>query len=152
MKLKPLLLTALLLTPLAQAASLEPLEVHNPYARATPPNAPASAAFMMLHNNNDVARYIVSATTPAAETVELHNHVKEGDVMKMRQVSEIEVPANGMATLKPGSLHIMFFDLKKPFAEDDSIELTLTMKNGDTQTITTPIKKVMKGMKHKHKH
>jgi hypothetical protein len=67
--------------------------------------------------------------------------------MKMRQVQEITIPANGEAVLKPGSLHIMLFDLKDSLKEGEQIEMTLTFANGETQTFDAPVKKVMSGMK-----
>ncbi len=148
MKLKALLLASLALSPFAYADS--DIMAHHTYARATPPNAATSAVFGEFMNHSDEDRYIVSATTDSAGKVELHDVIKEGDVMKMRQVEQITIPANGTAVLKPGSLHIMLFNLTKPFAEGDSIDVQLTFANGDQQTITAPIKKVMNGMKHHH--
>ncbi len=145
MKLQALALAGLLLTPLAHAKS--DIMVHDAYARATPPSAVNSAVFTTLMNHSDKDRAIVSATTPAAGKVELHDVIVDGDVMKMRQVQQITIPANGEAVLKPGSLHIMLFDLKNGLKEGEQIEMTLTFANGETQTFEAPIKKVMSGMK-----
>ena len=125
MKLKALALAGLLLTPFAHAKS--DIMVHDAYARATPPSAVNSAVFTTLMNHSDKDRAIVSATTPAAGKVELHDVIVDGDVMKMRQVQEITIPANGEAVLKPGSLHIMLFDLKDGLKEGEQIEMTLTL-------------------------
>ncbi|BDU40529.1 copper chaperone PCu(A)C [Vibrio nigripulchritudo] len=158
MKRKALLLAALTLAPMVGAAhhdhnhKSEDLMIHEPYVRATPPNAPTSAAFMHIMNTSDKDRAIVSATTPVAGRVELHTVITEGDVMKMRQVDSIEIPANGDVSLKPGGLHIMLFDLTKSLKEGDSADLTLTFANGEVKTLKAPIKKVMSGMKHKHDH
>lgn len=147
MKKSLILLTTLLTSTLASAAGID---IHNPYARAMPPGAPASAVFVTLMNKGDSDRSIVSASTSAAGIVELHDHIMEGDVMKMRQVPEIKIPAKGKTELKPGSLHIMMFELQKTFVEGDDIEVTINFRNGESQTFTAPIKKVMKGMKMKH--
>ncbi|WP_159737796.1 copper chaperone PCu(A)C [Vibrio atypicus] len=148
MKLKALLLATLVLSPIAHAKM--DIMAHHAYARATPPNAATSAVFAEIMNRSDSDRFIVSATTDAAEKVELHDVIKEGDVMKMRQVDRIKVPANGSVELKPGSLHIMLFDLKKPLVEGEKIDVQVTFANGQKQTFAAPIKKVMSGMKHKH--
>ncbi|WP_159651246.1 copper chaperone PCu(A)C [Vibrio atypicus] len=148
MKLKALLLATLVLSPIAHAKM--DIMAHHAYARATPPNAATSAVFAEIMNRGDSDRFIVSATTDAAEKVELHDVIKEGDVMKMRQVDRIKVPANGSVELKPGSLHIMLFDLKKPLVEGEKIDVQVTFANGQKQTFAAPIKKVMSGMKHKH--
>ena len=100
MKLKALALAGLLLTPLAQANN--DVMVHDAYARATPPSAVNSAVFTTLMNHSDKERSIVAATTPAAGKVELHDVIVDGDVMKMRQIQQITIPANGEVVLKPG--------------------------------------------------
>ncbi|WP_295891931.1 copper chaperone PCu(A)C [uncultured Vibrio sp.] len=123
---------------------------HHSYARATPPGAVNSAVFMHLMNHSKQDQVIVSASTSAAGKVELHDVITEGDVMKMRQISRLVIPAEGMLELRPGGLHIMLFDLKKPLVEDETIDVELTLESGEQYSITAPIKKVMSGMKHKH--
>ncbi len=146
MKLKSLLLATLALSPLAQANM--DIMTHHAYARATPPNAATSAVFAEIMNRSENDRVIVSASTEAAGKVELHDVIKEGDVMKMRQIESITVPANGKVELKPGSLHIMLFDLTQPLVEGEAIDVQITFANGQEQTFNAPIKKVMSGMKH----
>lgn len=148
MKLKTLLLASLVLSPFAHANM--DVMTHHEYARATPPNAPTSAVFTQVMNHSDQDRFIVSASTKAAGKVELHDVIKEGDVMKMRQVEKIKIPANASVELKPGSLHIMLFDLEQPLVEGQSIDVELTFANGQTHSFSAPIKKVMSGMKHHH--
>ena len=123
------------------------LSIQDPYARATPPNAPASAIFLKLENKTDVEKTIISASTPAAGRVELHSHIMEDGVMKMRQVDSIKVPAMSEVELKPGSLHIMLYELKQEFKEGEDIEVSINFSNGAKQKFTAKIKKVMKGMK-----
>ncbi|WP_070969039.1 copper chaperone PCu(A)C [Vibrio sonorensis] len=150
MKLRTLLLASLVLSPLAYAQS--DIQVDDPYARATPPTAVNSAVFGEITNAGDADRFIVSASTDAAGKVELHDVIKDGDVMKMRQVENFKIPANGKTVLKPGSFHIMLFELKQPLEEGNKIEVEVVFANGEKQSFTAPIKKVMKGMKHKHDH
>lgn len=148
MKLKALLLTGLVLSPFAQAAT--DVSVQHAYARATPPNAPTSAVFVEFENKSDTERVIVGASTSAAGKVELHDVIKEGDVMKMRQIEKITLPAQSTTVLKPGSLHIMLFQLTEPLVEGNEIDVEVAFANGDTQSFKAPIKKVMSGMKHNH--
>ncbi|MFV0449991.1 MAG: copper chaperone PCu(A)C [Vibrio sp.] len=148
MKGKLLLLLILLSSPLAYAKM--DVMVHSPYARATPPTAVTSAVFGEIVNRSDTDRYIVSATTNAAGKVELHDVITEGDVMKMRQVTEFKVPAKGKLELKPGSFHIMLFTLPKPLSEGEEVEVQVTFKNGEQLTFKAPVKKVMSGMKMDH--
>lgn len=150
MKLKTMLLASLLLSTSAFAQSN--IMIHEPYARATPPAAVNSALFAEVMNQSDVERYIVSANTEVAGKVELHDVIKEADVMKMRQVPEFVIPAKGTLVLKPGSFHIMLLDLKKPLQEGETIEVEFTFKDGEKQVITAPVKKVMSGMAEHSSH
>ncbi|MEH0667400.1 copper chaperone PCu(A)C [Vibrio scophthalmi] len=148
MKLPTLLLSSLLMS--ASAVANTDVMTHHAYARATPPAAVTSAVFVTLMNKGDEERIITSASTSAAGKVELHDVIKEGDVMKMRQIERITVPAHEQVELKPGSLHIMLFDLTAPLVEGEEIEVTIEYLDGEAQTFTAPVKKVMSGMKHHH--
>ncbi len=143
-----LLLTSLLISPLSYAKM--DVMAHAPYARAMAPGAVTSAVFGEIVNRSDTDRYIVSATTSAAGKVELHDVVMDGEVMKMRQVTELTVPAKDKLVLKPGSYHIMLFNLVKPLNEGDEIEVQVTFKDGQQYTFSAPVKKVMSGMQMKH--
>ncbi|OIN27359.1 copper chaperone PCu(A)C [Vibrio barjaei] len=149
MKLNKLILPLLALAPLSMAHAA--IDVNNAYARATPPNATTSAVFATIENTGDKDRIIVEAASQASSVVELHDVIMDGDVMKMRQVKSITVPANGQTILKPGSLHIMLLDVEKPMKEGETINVELTFANGEVQVLTVPVKKVMSGMK-KHAH
>lgn len=149
MKLNKLLLSTIALVPLSMAHAA--IDVNDVYARATPPNATTSAVFGTIENTGNDVRTIVSASSQASSVVELHDVIKEGDVMKMRQVNTIDIPANGKTILKPGSLHVMLLDVKAPMKEGDTINVELNFANGEVKVLTVPVKKVMSGMKH-HKH
>lgn len=146
MKKVSLLLSCLLVS--ASAFAHNGLKYDEPYARATPPNAVNSAIFMTIENHMDVERSLVSVSTDAAEKAELHTVEKQGDLMKMRQVDRITLPAHGEVTLQPGDYHIMLLNVKQPLTEGNNINLTLGYANGETETIDVPVKKVMAGMKH----
>ncbi|MCG9628108.1 copper chaperone PCu(A)C [Vibrio mediterranei] len=149
MKLNKLILPLLALAPLSMAHAA--IDVNDAYARATPPNATTSAVFATIENTGDKDRVIVEAASQASSVVELHDVIMDGDVMKMRQVKSITVPANGQTILKPGSLHIMLLDVEKPMKEGETINVELAFANGEVQVLTVPVKKVMSGMK-KHAH
>ncbi len=131
------------------------IHIQHPYARAVPPGQPNSAAFMTISNMGDSANALVSASSPAAKVVELHTHIMDGGMMKMRQVKQIDLPAKGKTELKPGGLHIMMIGLKQQLKPGMKVELTLNFADGSNSTITAPVQEVMKpmiGMDHKMKH
>ena len=75
----------------------------------------------MTIRNAGTADKLVSASSPAAARVELHVHINDNGVMKMREVPGYDVPAKGSFELKPGGAHLMFLDLKRPFKEGDKV-------------------------------
>ncbi len=124
------------------AKAADTVKVENPYARAVPPGQPNSAAFMTLVNTGDVDHSVTSATSPVANTVELHTHTNNNGVMEMRQVDKIDVPAKGRTELAPGGLHIMLIGLKQELKEGEKAQLTLTFDDGSTTTVDAPIQTV----------
>ncbi|WP_283131759.1 copper chaperone PCu(A)C [Enterovibrio norvegicus] len=136
---------------LSSLSAFANVDLHDAYARAMPPSAPNSAAFMTLENTTSNNISLISATSPAAGKVELHSHVMHDGLMKMRQVKEIEVPANGKVVLEPGGLHVMFFDLASPMKEGNEVLLSLTFSDGSKINQNVPVKKIMMGKMHKHK-
>lgn len=125
------------------------ISVSNPYAREVPPNAMASASFMMLKNSSDKDIYLIEADSTVAKTVQLHTHVNDNGVMRMRQVPNIKIPAHGMTKLQPGGYHIMLIGLKQPLVSGHQIQVTLTFKDGSHKIVEMPVKSVM-GMQMQH--
>jgi len=101
------------------------LDVRHPWTRATPPGAKNAAGYLEIRNSGKEPDRLVGASTPNAERVELHMTVREGDVMKMREVQSFEVPAGQRLTLRPGGRHLMIVGLKRPLAKDERLPLTL---------------------------
>ncbi|WP_417332966.1 copper chaperone PCu(A)C [Halarcobacter sp.] len=127
------------------------IEVKDSYVRATPPGLPNSAAFMTVVNSGDKDVAIVKASSTVSKVVELHTHDMKDGVMKMYQVPKIDVASKSETVLKPGGFHIMLIGLHNPLKVGENVELTLELSNGETKTITAPVKTVMGGMKH-HGH
>lgn len=131
------------------------IQVLQPFARATP--AKVGGIFLTLKNSGGTADKLIKAASPAAASVELHTHVKDGDAMRMRPVENIPVPANGQTALEPGGYHIMLIDLRQPLKEGASVPLTLTFEKAGAVTLQVPVVKAgapapMGGGEHKHHH
>lgn len=119
-------------------AQVGPIEIGHAWARATPPMAPAGGGFLELKNTGATADALIAAKADVSERTELHTHIKDGDVMKMRQVERIDIPAGGAVALQPGSFHVMFIGLKKPLAAGESFPVTLTFEKAGS--VTVPMK------------
>jgi hypothetical protein len=120
--------------------------IKEPYARSSPMAAETGAAFMTITNNGSAADKLVSASSPAAKTVELHETVDENGVMKMVHHPEgWEIPAGGSLELKPGGKHIMLIGLNAPLEAGKTIQITLNFEKAGAKTIEIPVK-AMTGM------
>ena len=101
------------------------LRVGHPWTRATPPGAKVAAGYLSIRNSGSQPDRILGASSPAAERVELHIQVREGDVLKMREVQSVEVAPGKTRMLRPGSLHLMLVNLRKPLVKGQGVPLTL---------------------------
>jgi hypothetical protein len=128
-----------LLVFLSTAASAAEVAVEAPWARATAMPGGAGAAFMTIVNGGAVADRLVKAASPVAEVTELHTHLHEGGVMKMRAVPFIEVPANTATRLAPGGLHVMLIGLKAPLKEGETVPLTLSFEKAGELAVSVPV-------------
>jgi copper(I)-binding protein len=116
--------------------------VTEPWARATVAQQTASGAFMQLRS--PVAARLVAVSTPVAASAELHKMEMTGQMMKMRQVDGIDLPAGQVVNLGSGGYHIMLMGLKRQLKEGESIPLSLIIerKGGKRETVTVnaPVK------------
>lgn len=101
------------------------MQIEKPWARATAPGATVAGGYMVIRNTGAAVDRLVSASSPAAAKVELHVHINDNGVMKMREVPGYDVPAKGAFELKPGGAHLMFMDIKRPFKEGDKLPVKL---------------------------
>ncbi|MEN3028882.1 MAG: copper chaperone PCu(A)C [Aquificaceae bacterium] len=120
------------------------IEVKDAWVREVPPTSKMSAAYMIIENKGNQPDKLVDAKNNASEITELHETM-EG---KMRKVKAIEVPANGKTELKPGGLHVMLINLKKPLKEGETVELVLKFEKSGEIKVNAPVKKGMDGHKH----
>lgn len=154
MKKLSLLVAGLLFSAGVLAATADNISVQDPYVRLAPPNAPATGAFMVIKNNGDKDVKVLKADNPVSKVTELHTHLNEGGVMKMRPVPAIEVKAKGQVVLQPGGLHVMMIDLKAPMKEGDVVPITLTFDDGSSKQVDAkvvrPTAAGMPPMEHKH--
>src|SRR5690606_33096393 len=88
----------------------------------------------------DTDARLVSAASPVAGVVEIHEMVMDKDVMKMSPVSGLDLPAGQAVELKPGGYHVMLMDLRQQVKVGDEVPLTLTIENKDGSRTTLELK------------
>lgn len=134
-------LAALVLSAATAAVAQAPLTVSGAWVREPVPGRPATAAYAVLENPGAADVEVVSATADFAGTVELHEMVRSGDMMKMAPVKSITVPAKGKVELKPGGLHVMLFELKKPVKDGETVTLTFVTSSGSKVQTTATVRR-----------
>lgn len=113
--------------------------VKNPWSRASAGMARAGGAFLEIHNMGAADDKLVEAKSDIAARTELHTHLMDGDVMKMRQVDHVPVVANSTQMLQPGSYHVMFMGLKAPLMKGTQFPLTLVFENAGEVSVMVEV-------------
>ena len=113
---------------IAHEVTSKGVTVAHPWARATPGGSTVGVAFMEIKTAADTTDRLVSVSSPVAGRVEVHTHIMEGDVMKMRRLDGLDLKPGESHVLKPSGEHIMLFDLKQPLKEGDLVKLTLVFE------------------------
>ena len=125
--MKKLIFVAMLSTGFVSGASAE-VTVEAPWVRSTVPAQKATGAFMTLTSDRDTR--LVSAQSPVAGLVELHEMAMEGDVMRMRALPHgLDLPAGKAIEFKPGGYHFMLLDLKQAIGEGKPVPIQLTLED-----------------------
>ena len=116
-----------LLSTLALAAlpAWAQVQVENAWIRPTAPGAQVAAGYMVIKNSGAAADKLVSVSSPAAEKVETHVTMKDGEILRMREVKGYEIPAKGAFEAKPGGAHLMFVNIKAPLKEGQKVPAML---------------------------
>jgi copper(I)-binding protein len=144
---------SLLLSTAAHADSMiGDIMLDDAWARPTVQGQQAGGGFIVLMNHGKSDDRLLSASSPAAGRVELHSMSMDGDVMRMRQVPNIELKAGKTVALKPGGLHVMFMDLKKPLDKGAKIPVTLVFEKAGKATVDFEVKSPSGSNNTEHQH
>ncbi len=122
----------------AQAPATAPVEVKDAWVRATVAQQKSTGAFMQLTAKADTR--VVEARSPIAGVAQIHEMAMEKDVMRMREVKGLALPAGQAIELKPGGYHVMLLDLKGQVKAGDVVPVTLVLEGKDGQRSTLEVK------------
>jgi len=142
-------LTVFLLLSIANAGA-QGVTVQDAWIRGIPPSATTTAAFMTILNTGPEDVVLKSANCDVAETVQIHTMEQVGEMMKMKELSELRIPANGQTVLAPKGYHIMLIGLVRPINEGENIPLSLNFADRATVEVEAVVKKwgLMPPMSH----
>lgn len=150
-------LAALALAAVVQAQAVAPVTVHNAWARPSVPGQSGTGAYMTLTAREPLT--LIGVATPVARVAEIHEMRLEGDVMRMRALPALELPAGQAVELKPGGNHLMLMDLQAALKPGTRVPVTLRLRdaNGTTRSIEVSVPVAMTppggaAAPHGHKH
>lgn len=115
------------------------LHIDGAWVRPTPPNAKLAAGYMTIHNHSSRPERLLGASSAAAERVEMHVHIRDGEILRMRQVKELRVPAGGKLEFNPGATHLMFVNIRFAFREGEKLPLTLRFERAGEVKVEVPV-------------
>ena len=148
--MKTVQFTILAALALAAAAASAQTSVKDGWVRSTVEPQKATGAFMQI--TSPQGGKLVGAQSPVAGVTEVHEMAMEGNVMKMRAVSALELPAGKAVELKPGGYHVMLMDLKQQLKEGETVPVTLVVQGKDGKQETIEVKAPVKALNTPAKH
>jgi hypothetical protein len=128
------------------------VEIAEPWIRATPPGAKVAAGYMTIRNKSAQPERLLGGSSPAAAKVETHVQVKDGDILRMREVKGFEIPANGSFELKPGGAHLMLVDPRKPLKEGEKVPVVLKFEKSGEVKVEFEVRPLAASASGHHQH
>lgn len=114
--------------------NIDKLTIGHPWTTVTHGGLKTASVYVTFVNDGPKADKLLKASSPIAQMAMIHANIKEGDVIKMRMLDEVEIPAEKTVELKPGGIHIMMEGIDHPLRAGEMIPLTLTFANeGDVK-------------------
>jgi copper(I)-binding protein len=112
--------------------------IKEPWVRGTVQGQRATGAFMQLTAKESAS--LVAVESPVAGSVEIHEMKMENDIMKMRPIARLDLPAGKAVEMKPGGYHVMLMDLKQPLKKGEAVPISLRFEDRDKKVRTIEIK------------
>jgi len=131
--------SAILAQGVSKTVTTNAIKIEDAYTRATVPGQQVAGGFMKIENKGASVDQLLSASSPAAGEVQLHEMAMEGNVMKMRQIKDVSVPAGGSVELKPGGLHLMFMNIKAPLTAGETVPVKLKFAKAGELEVKMPV-------------
>lgn len=129
------------------------VRVHDAWVRATVPQQQATGAFLQITSPTDAR--LVQVSTPAAGVAEIHEMAMDGNVMRMRAIGALELPAGKTVALQPGGYHLMLMQLKAALKDGETVPLRLVVETRDGKRQTLDVSAAVRPLNtaaggHKH--
>ncbi|MDD4911325.1 MAG: copper chaperone PCu(A)C [Sideroxydans sp.] len=152
--MKRILMTSVLAMTAVTSAYASDVNVKDAWSRATAPGQDSAMVQAVITSKK--AAKLVSVACKDAATSELHSMVMEGDLMKMRQVDAIELPAGKAVDLGEAGYHLMLMGLKKPLEAGKKTNCEMIVRGADGKDskvqVIAKIKPLAESAQAEHHH
>lgn len=115
------------------------LRIDHPYATPSRPGVQTAAVyFRAINNRGRTADRLLSASTPVANSVEIHHMHMDGDIMRMRAVEALELPPRSEVRMRHNTsngYHLMLQGLHQPLKDGDRFTLTLRFEHAGEHSV-----------------
>ena len=119
---------------LSAGPALAQVDITDPWIRATAPGQRTAAGYMTIRNQSAQPERLIGGSSPVAGKVQTHVSIKDGDIMRMREVKAYDIPPKGTFELKPNGSHLMLVDIKRPLKEGEKVPVLLKFeKSGEVK-------------------
>jgi copper(I)-binding protein len=137
-------LTLATLLALTAGTAMAQTTVKDAWVRGTVPQQKATGLFAKITSVQ--GGKLVGASSPMAAAAEVHEMILVGNVMKMRPVPVLELPAGKAVELKPGGYHVMLLELKQPLKAGDIVPVTLVVEGKDGKRESVEVKATVRAL------
>ena len=137
-------------TEAAQDTPMRRVAIEDAWAAPTPVGVDVSAGYLTIANGSGQADRLLSATSPRAERLEIHEMSMSEGVMQMRPTDSLVVGAGQETALAPGGAHLMFYGVAEPFAEGQEVPIQLTFEHAGTIDVLLPVRRAGAGSHSTH--
>lgn len=130
------------------ASPLMALDIQQGFVRGLPPTQTTTAAFFRLVNSGTEPWTLTAVYSEAAVSVEIHEHVHDGGMMRMQRRDSLTIPADSAVEFKPGGLHLMLIGLKRALQEGEEVTLCFENDRGEVISAALPVVSVVNEHRH----
>jgi len=126
-------------TAFAHGYKVGSIEIDHPWSRATAPVVSTGVVYFVLRNPGARQDRLMSVSTPVADKAELHTHVQDGDMLRMRKIDAVDIAPASTTALASGGLHVMLMGLKQPLVKGQAFPLTLVFEHAGSVTVRVDV-------------
>jgi copper(I)-binding protein len=137
--MRKLSITIVVCAALLPFAAHAEIKIEKPWVRETLGVGKITAGYGKITNSDDDSDYLLSVTTSAAATAELHQSADKGGMMTMAPVARLEIPRMGAVELKPGGYHLMIMNVAKPLKPGEKVNLVFTFAHAGAVTVIAEV-------------